>query len=47
MTPQAECDRIARMPESLPTRAEQAGTSIVRFLFCDYSGIVHAKAIAA
>ena len=35
------------MPESLPTRAEEAGTSIVRFLFCDYSGIVHAKAIAA
>jgi glutamine synthetase len=47
MTPQAECDRIAAMPESLPTRAGEAGTSVVRFLFCDYSGIVHAKAIAA
>jgi glutamine synthetase len=45
--PLRDCDRIARMPESLPTRASEAGTSIVRFLFCDYSGIVHAKAISA
>jgi len=33
--------------EDLVARAEDAGTRIVRFLFCDYSGIVHAKAIHA
>ena len=29
----------------LVQRAEEAGTRIVRFQFCDYSGIVHAKAV--
>jgi glutamine synthetase len=33
------------MSDDLVRRAEQADTRIVRFLFCDYSGIVHAKAI--
>ena len=35
------------MADDLATRAQQADTRIVRFLFCDYSGIVHAKAIHA
>ena len=35
------------MAEDLAERARAAGTRIVRFLFCDYSGIVHAKAIHA
>jgi glutamine synthetase len=29
----------------LVQRAERAGTRIIRFQFCDYSGIVHAKAV--
>lgn len=29
----------------LVQRAEEAGTRIVRFQFCDYSGIIHAKAV--
>ncbi len=33
------------MSEDLVRRAEAAGTRIVRFLFCDYSGLVHAKAV--
>jgi glutamine synthetase len=33
--------------EDLVARAEHAGTRIVRFLFCDYSGLVHAKAVHA
>jgi glutamine synthetase len=39
-----ECASIAHVID-LVRRAEQAGTRIVRFEFCDYSGIVHAKAI--
>jgi len=33
--------------EDLVARARDAGTRIVRFQFCDFSGIVHAKAIHA
>jgi glutamine synthetase len=33
--------------DDLAERAERAGTRIVRFCFCDYSGIVHAKAVHA
>ena len=29
----------------LVQRAERAGTRIIRFQFCDYAGIVHAKAV--
>ena len=35
------------MGEELAERAARAGTRIVRFCFCDYSGIVHAKAVHA
>ena len=33
------------MNDDLVRRAEAAGTRIIRFLFCDYSGLIHAKAV--